>query len=37
MKNVPKVIEEKLGPLMIEVHAKVLTNNVKNCREQFST
>jgi hypothetical protein len=37
MKNVPKVIEEKLGPLMIEVHAKVMTNNVKNGREQLST
>jgi hypothetical protein len=37
MKNVPKVIEEKLGPLMIEVHAKVMTNNVKNGKEQLST
>ena len=37
MKNVPKIIEEKLGPLMIEVHAKVMTNNVKNGREQLST
>ena len=37
MKNVPRVIEDKLGPLMIEVHAKVMTNNVKNGREQLST
>ena len=36
MKNVPNVIEEKLGPLLIVVNSKVMENNVKNGREQLS-
>jgi len=33
MKNVPNVIEEKLGPLLIEVNSKVMENNVKNGKD----
>ena len=33
MKNVPNVIEEKVGPLLIEVNSKVMENNVKNGKE----
>lgn len=36
MKNVPSVIEVKLAPIMIEVHSRVMTNSVKNGREQLS-
>lgn len=36
MKTVPKVIEEKLEPLLIEVNSKLMENNVKNGREQLS-
>ncbi len=33
MKNVPRVIEEKVGPLLIELNSKVMENNMKNGKE----
>lgn len=36
MKNVPSVIEVKLAPILIEVNSRVMTNSVKNGREQLS-
>lgn len=33
MKNVPRIIEEKVGPLLMEVNSKVMENNVKNGKD----
>ena len=36
MRNIPRVIEGKLGPILIEVHSRVMASRVQNGKQQLS-